>query len=238
MLRHARVDAPAWRAIRDVRGVAAVEFALILPLILVLYVGALDVTRAVLASRNVDVLSRTISDIVSQQSTTNATPSSTVSLIFGAASAVMAPYSTTGLKLTVSAVDIKLKSDGKTCCQALVRWSFTQGGTLRACTTPLTQVADGTQSAPGNIPTSIIAANSNAGFGYASGATSYLVVADVSYTYVPFFPTLPAPLGNPSDWFKAGMSRTTYMVPRSASGPITLASPIVAATGQSGVICF
>ena len=224
-------------AIRDVRGVAAVEFALILPLILILYVGALDVTRAVLASRNVDLLSRTISDIVSQQSTTSATSSSTVSLIFGAATSVMAPYSTTGLKLTVSAVDIKLKSD-KTCCQALVRWSYTQGGTLRACTVPLTQVADGTQSAPGNIPASIIAANSNAGFGYAAGATSYLVVADVSYAYVPFFPTLPAPLGNPSDWFKPGMSRTTYMVPRSASGPVTLASPIVAATGQSGVICF
>ena len=219
------------------RGVAAMEFALILPLILIMYVGALDVTRAVLASRNVDLLSRTISDIVSQQPTTAAMPAATVSLIFGAASSVMAPYSTTGLKLTVSAVDIKAKSD-KTCCQALVRWSYTQGGTLRACTNALSQVADGTRSAPGNIPASIIAANNAGGFGYAAGATSYLIVADVSYAYVPFFPTLPPPLGNPSDWFKAGMSRTTYMVPRSTSGPVTLASPLVAGTGQSGVICF
>ena len=211
---------------------------MILPLILVLYVGGVDVTRAVMAARNVNLLSRTLSDLVSQQSTTTALPASTVALIFGAASSVMAPYSTTGLKLTVSAIDIKLNGDGKTCCQAVVRWSYTQGGTLRACTPALTQVADGTRSAPGIIPASIIAANSNAGFGYATGATSYLIVADVSYAYVPFFPTLPAPIGNPSDWFKSGMARTTYMVPRQSSGPITLASPIVAAAGQSGVICF
>ena len=190
-----------------------------------------------MASRDVTLLSRTVSDLVSQQSTSSTLPSSTVSLIFGASSAVMAPFSTTGLTLTVSAIDIKLKSD-KTCCQALVRWSYTQGGTLRACTTPLTQVADGTRSAPTNIPASIISANSSGGFNYASGSTSYLIVADVSYTYVPFFPTLPAPFGNPSDWFKSGMSRTTYMVPRSPSGPIALASPITAATGQSGAICF
>lgn len=228
----------ARRAARDTSAVAAVEFALVLPLLLVLYVGAVDVTRAVLASRNVTLLSRTVSDLVSQQSTSTPVAASTVSLIFGASSAVMAPYSTTGLKLTVSAVDIKLKSDGRTCCQALVRWSYTQGGTLRACTNPLTQVADGTRAAATNIPASIITANSNGGFNYASGSTSYLIVADISYTYVPFFPTLPPPLGNPSDWFKPGMSRTTWMVPRSPSGPITLASPVVAGTGQSGVVCF
>ena len=150
--------------LRDTCAIAAVEFALVLPLILLLYVGATDVARAVQTSRRLTLLSRTISDLVSQQSTATPTSTSTVSLIFGAATSVMAPYPTTGLKLTVSAVDIKAKTDG-TCCQALVRWSITQSGTLRACTTPLTQVPDGTYGTAANIPSSIILANSRAGFG-------------------------------------------------------------------------
>ena len=142
----------------------------------------------------------------------------------------MAPYSTSGLSLTVSAVDIKANSNNN-CCQAVVRWSFTQGGTLRACTTPLTQVASGTQLTPTNIPVSIINANQTAGYGYTSGASSYLIIADVSYTYVPLFSQAAA-------WFSKGMSRTTFMVPRSTSGPLTLASPINAPSGQSGQISF
>ena len=227
----------AWQYIRDTRAVAAVEFALILPLILLLYVGAVDVTRAILIGRRLDLLSRTISDLVSQQSTTTPVSSSTLSLIFGAASSVMAPYPTSALNLTVSAVDIKANADG-TCCQAVVRWSFTQNGTLRACTTPLTQVADGSAGTAATIPSSIILANKAAGFGYAAGSASYLIIADVSSTYTPFFPTLPAPLGNPSDWFKGGLHRTTYMVPRASSGTIKLVTPISPGTGQSGVACF
>ena len=137
----------------------------------------------------------------------------------------------------MSAVDIKANTDGS-CCQALVRWSFTQNGTLRACTTPLTQVADGTTQSATTIPKSIILANKAAGFTYTAGATSYLIVADVSSSFTPFFPTLPPPLGNPSDWFKNGMRRTTYMVPRASSGTIKLATPITAGSGQSGVACF
>ena len=220
---------------RDKRGVAAVEFALILPVILLLYIGAVDVTRSVLTGRRLDQLSRTIADLVSQQPTTTPVTSTTLSLIFGAASSVMSPYPTSGLKLTVSAVDISAKADGS-CCQALVRWSFTQGGTLRPCTPPLTQVADGTYATATTIPSSLILANSAGGFGYRAGATSYLIIADVSSTYAPFFPALP--FVNPSDWFRNGIRRTTYMVPRAPSGTVKLATPIAATTGQSGAICF
>ena len=203
---------------------------MILPLMLIMYIGAYDVTRGVMASRNVDILSRTISDLVAQQSNASSMPSSTISLIFTTASAIMAPYSTTGLTLTVSAVDIKANSNN-TCCQALVRWSYTQSGTLRACTTPLTQVPGNTLLLPTNIPASIINANQNAGYGYTSGLSSYLIIADVTYTYVPLF-------SQAVTWFSKGMSKTTFMVPRSASGPLTLASPVNAASGQSGQICF
>ena len=207
------------------------EFALILPLMLLLYIGIVDVTRGVIASRKLDVLSRTISDLVSQQPTSSgALTTSQVSTIFTAASVIMQPFSTSGIKLTVSAIDIKAKSNN-TCCDALVRWSYTQGGTLRACTTPLVQVANGTPASPLNIPASLITANQNAGFGYTSGSTSYLIIADVSYTYAPIF-------YQAISWFSSGMSKTTYMVPRSATGAVTLNSPVNAPTGQSGTVCF
>jgi Flp pilus assembly protein TadG len=226
------------RCTRDRRGIAAVEFAIVVPVILILYVGAADVTRAVQMGRRLDLLSRTLSDLVSQQSTTTPVTASTVGLIFGAATAVMAPFPTSSVTLTVSAVDIKAKSDG-TCCQALVRWSFTQNGTLRACTTPLTQVGNGAPASATTIPSSIILANSTGGFNYLAGSTSYLIIADITGTYTPFFTSLPPPLGNPSTWFQAGMRRTTYMVPRSPTGPIKLATPITGTgPGQSGVVCF
>ena len=221
----------AIRALRDRRGVAAVEFALILPLMLLMYIGVADVARGVIASRDVDLLSRTISDLVAQQSTAAPVSSSQIQTIFTTASAVMVPFSVTNLTITVSAVDITANSNG-TCCQVLVRWSYTQGGALRACTTPLTQVSAGTAPSATNIPAAIVNANTSAGYAYtgANAQNSYLIVADVTFTYVPYF--LQA-----ASWFAPGMRKTTFMVPRSPANPVTLASPVSPASGQSGQIC-
>lgn len=219
------------RVVGDRRGVAAVEFAIILPLMLLMYIGAVDVTRGVMASRKVALLSRTVSDLVSQQPTTQDTPSSQISTIFAAASSVMAPYDTSSLKLTVSAIDIKAKSD-KTCCQAVVRWSYTQGGTLRPCNKAMDSAPAGTSS-PTTLPDNIVTAN-NGNFNYAGGGATYLIVADISYKYNLLFPYK----SFTDSWFSGLLSRTTYMVPRSSTGPVTLASPVNAASGQSGAICF
>ena len=212
------------RALRDRRGVAAVEFALLLPLMLMTYIGASDVTRGVIASRDVDLPSRTISDLVAQQPTSSSVPSSKIQTIFAAASAVMVPFNTSTLALTVSAVDITQNSNN-TCCQPLVRWSYAQGSTMtapRACGA-LTQVAAGTAPSAINIPSAIFTANTS---------------ADVTYTYTPYFSYLPY-LQVPS-W--SVIRKTTFMVPRSVSNPVTLASPLSFSTGpsgqaQSGQIC-
>lgn len=221
----------AARLHRDARAVAAVEFALILPLMLLLYIGVVDVTRFVIASRKLNLLSRTVSDLVSQQPTASGTISiAGLSNIFAASSAVMAPYSSNAVTLTVSAVDIKAKSNN-TCCDALVRWSFTQSGTLRACTTPLTQVPNGTSPTPANFPASLVTANQAQAYGYTSGAVSYVIVADASYTYYPVFAQTLA-------WLSGSLKKTTFMVPRASSGPVRIADPSGASAPQSGVICF
>ena len=53
------------RLIGDERGVSAVEFALLLPLMLTLYLGAVEVSQGIGADRKVTLTARTIGDLVS-----------------------------------------------------------------------------------------------------------------------------------------------------------------------------
>lgn len=214
--------------LRETGGVAVIEFALVFPVMLLLYIGIVDVSRGVIATRKLDVLARTAADLISQQSTNNTVSSQTMSTIFTASSALMQPFDPTGATITLSAVAIQKKSNN-TCCDALVQWSYTQGGTLRACGTPLLQVANGTRAAPNNIPAALVTANQNAGFDY-STQTSYVIIADVTYRYVPIF-------YQALTWFAPGMAKTMYMVPRASSGTITLSTPLSPASNQSAQTC-
>ncbi len=74
------------------RGVAAVEFALILPLMLLLYLGSAETTQAVMASRKASMAARTLSDLVSQQDANVVMTDVTMGSIFNAASAIMQPF--------------------------------------------------------------------------------------------------------------------------------------------------
>jgi Flp pilus assembly protein TadG len=108
---------------RDERGVSAVEFALLLPLLLTLFLGAVEVSQGIAADRKVTLTARTVADLVSQaQSLT----SSDMTNSLAAASAVMAPYPDGNLKTTVSSV--KIDASGN----ATVDWSATKNGTARA----------------------------------------------------------------------------------------------------------
>jgi Flp pilus assembly protein TadG len=109
--------------VKDERGVSAVEFAMLLPLMLTLYLGAVEVSQGIAADRKVTLTARTVADLVSQaQKVTNNDMTNSLN----AASAVMAPYSTSNLKVVVSSV--KIDAQGK----ATVAWSDTLNGTARA----------------------------------------------------------------------------------------------------------
>ena len=87
-------------------GVAAVEFALILPLMLLLYLGSAETTQSVMASRKAAVAARTLTDLVSQQSANTNMTDAVMADIFNAASAIMQPFTTgaSALSLNVAAV--------------------------------------------------------------------------------------------------------------------------------------
>src|SRR3954467_14439776 len=107
----------------DERGVSAVEFALLLPLMLTLYLGAVEVSQGIGADRKVTLTARTICDLVSQVSSIG---NSDMTNALNASSAVMAPFPVGNLKVTVTSV--KIDATGK----ATVDWSDTLNGTARA----------------------------------------------------------------------------------------------------------
>jgi len=105
--------------LRQTRGVAAVEFALILPILLVLFLGSVELTNALTANRKVSQVASTVGDLVAQYRTLEC---ATMTDIFKASSAIMTPYDDDGLVISVAGVEIDKDGDAK------VKWSRTNSG--------------------------------------------------------------------------------------------------------------
>ena len=206
---------------RETRGLAAIEFALILPVLLLFYGSLVEFSRGLDESRKLDHLGSTIADVISQQPTGQPVASSTVAYILAAAPPLMAPFGSSGLAATVSVVQLARRLDG-TCCDATIKWSFTQNGKLRPCSTILQQVGTNTPALPANILASVVAntAASNPG---------QLVVADVQDGFQPLFGFV--------SLFSSGFSRTVYMPVRVSGGQLVLQYPAAPQQGQQAQIC-
>src|SRR5262252_723392 len=109
--------------IADQRGVSAVEFAMLLPLMITLYLGAVEISQGVGIDRKVTLTTRTVADLASQVSSIN---NADMTNLLNASAAVIVPYDTTQLKVTVS--EITIDSNGT----AKIVWSDTLNGTARA----------------------------------------------------------------------------------------------------------
>ena len=108
---------------RDQSGVSAVEFAMLLPLMITLYLGAVEVSQGVAIDRKVTLTTRTVADLASQVSSIN---NAEMTNMLNASAAVIAPFNVGQLKVVVSAVAIDANG------VATVTWSDTLNGTKRA----------------------------------------------------------------------------------------------------------
>jgi Flp pilus assembly protein TadG len=111
------------RLARDERGVSAVEFAMLLPLMITLYLGGVEVSQGISIDRKVTLTARTVADLTSQYSSVN---NATMNNILSASSAVIAPFPAGNVKVTVTLVSID--SQGK----ATVSWSDSLNGTAKS----------------------------------------------------------------------------------------------------------
>jgi Flp pilus assembly protein TadG len=151
------------------RAVAAVEFAMILPILLVLFLSSFDAANGITVYLKVRAATFSLAAITNQYgngSSPTATPIATADMtgITNATAAVLAPYSTTPLVMTVS----QIKATSAT--QAVVSWSNSVNGTALTAGAPFT-----------GLPANIAAHTCNSTY------PCYFIFASVSYTYTPTF---------------------------------------------------
>ena len=114
---------------RDRRGVAAIEFAVFLPLLLILCLGTFEVGQGISINLNNNLAARTVADLASQYTTIF---NADMNNILCASTTVMAPYPTQPLSVTVS--EVKVDDNGN----ATIVWSDSQNGTAHAVGAPVT----------------------------------------------------------------------------------------------------
>lgn len=126
------------RFARDQRGVSAVEFALIAPLLIAFYLGMAETTQAMMAKRRASHVAATIGDLVAQdQSFTNAE----LADVWTIGNVLLSPFPVAPLKMRITSVTANSAGVAK------VDWSEPKG---------MADIADGATWT--GIPTGLIAA--------------------------------------------------------------------------------
>jgi len=134
------VQLTPWNLARDTRGVAAVEFALLLPILVAFYFGVVELTQGLMTQERAAHVASTVGDLISQNSSVT---TAEVTDVFSVGNTVMYPYPTTSLEMRVSSLSADAKGN------VTVVWSQAAGG--------LTKLA--ANSTVAGLPTNVITAN-------------------------------------------------------------------------------
>ena len=163
----------------DCRGVAATEFAVIVPMMLVLFFGVVEYSSVVAVDRKVTLVARTEADLTGQAcpdgTTCNPIPTlnqytgtitdADLLLYFNASAAILQPYSANAANATISEIYVDASHVAK------IKWS-------RAAT------FDGNGAA--TLTNSVHNAGDTVTIPTALGAPkTYLILSEVSYRYTP-----------------------------------------------------
>lgn len=103
--------------ILDTKGAGAVEFALIVPLLIFLYITAFELTIALSVSKRTASSASTIADITTQQASVTPTWLATMKDVTGS---IFAPYAPQNLSLKITGVQLDVYSN------PTVAWSWDQ----------------------------------------------------------------------------------------------------------------
>lgn len=152
------------RFVASDRGVAAIEFAIVMPVLLVTLLATFDVGRAIAIYMKVRSATYTLAAITNQYSKSAPIQSTDIQAITGATAAVLSPYPSAPAAVTITQVQQTTSS------QAKVSWSYSLNGTAYAAGTTWTRIPSNltTNSACGSYP-------------------CYLIFAEVRYTFTPSF---------------------------------------------------
>lgn len=179
------------RLARDESGVAMVEFAVVLPVLITLFVGSYVISDMISCYRKVTSTTRALTDLASRSISPSSAPAtSTVTTYMSSADLVMSPFDTTKATLQISQLRVCDAS------HAYVMWSQAQTGTTAATPSQtagtVVSVPAGVISAP-MVPTSPDGSNvcSNPASSGSSTKTAvgsagaYLFYGQVAFAYTP-----------------------------------------------------
>ncbi|USQ94973.1 TadE/TadG family type IV pilus assembly protein [Caulobacter sp. RL271] len=141
---------------RDHRGVSAVEFALIAPLLILMYCGMAELSLAMMAQRRLSNIASAIGDLVAQNAQTG--PAKTAD-IFKIGDTIMAPFTTTALQMCLASVTSDAKGKNT------VAWSRASVSDMANCPAQDAVLTD--------VPAGVLAASQT------------VILARASYTYTP-----------------------------------------------------
>jgi Flp pilus assembly protein TadG len=102
------------------KGVAAVEFALIAPFMIALYIGSVEISQGITIDRKVSHSSSALADLITQEVSVN---NAQLDNIMDATSAFLLPYDTNNLSIVL--VGVQIDGDGN----ASVAWGYGRNGT-------------------------------------------------------------------------------------------------------------
>jgi Flp pilus assembly protein TadG len=159
------------RFIDSDRAVAAVEFAMVMPILLLLFLGSFDAGNAIAVYAKVRAATYALASITNQYSngsanaTAPAISTTTMTAITGAAAAILAPYSSSPATVVVS----QIKATSAT--QAVVSWSYS----------PTAGQALSQGATYSNLPSNFASNTCNSTY------PCYAILAKVSYTFTPMF---------------------------------------------------
>jgi len=154
-----RVFHPLWTLKADTRAVSAVEFALILPILLILLIGMEEITGAMNYDRKVSRIANSVADLVAQAQTID---SDELVAIMDLGAVILDPYPADTMEIIIASVSFN--EDG----EASIDWSLDDSG----------EAASGwTKGAepPITLPDTVAAPETS------------IVVSQVNLTYEPLF---------------------------------------------------
>lgn len=168
--------ATRWRTC--IAGVAAVEFAMILPVMVTLLVGMSQVTLGVNMDRKLTLLSRAVADLTSRTGPTSVIgtiTTSDMSNVFSAASAIMRPYDATAVQMVVSSI---LVTQVGPLYVGTVAWS---------CGKNAASGVTATQSDPTKLQQRLVGSTYTVPPGFQSSSTKSFILAETLLPYTPVF---------------------------------------------------
>ncbi|UWU28249.1 pilus assembly protein [Rhizobium sp. WSM1274] len=111
----------ARRLIRDRKGAGAIEFAILFPVLIMLYIGAFEITIGLSVSKRVTRAAGTVADLITQQQSVT---KSALAQMPSVATAIFVPYNSTALTLKITGITIDASANAK------VLWSWAKDGTV------------------------------------------------------------------------------------------------------------